>query len=48
MRTEMRVVDIYRRDGDKLAYKWIFIDFQHYLKLLCLDVLQRYAELNPE
>lgn len=47
-RTEMRVVDIYRRDGDKLAENWIFIDFLHYLKLLGLDVLQRYAELNPE
>ena len=41
--TEMRVVDIYRRDGDKLAENWIFIDFLHYLKLLGLDVLARYA-----
>ena len=39
--TEMRVVDIYRRDGDKLAENWIFIDFLHYLKLLGLDVLER-------
>jgi hypothetical protein len=44
--TEMRVVDIYRRDGDKLAENWIFIDFLHYLKLLGVDVLGRYAETN--
>ena len=43
--TEMRVVDVYRRDGDKLAENWIFIDFLHYLKLLGLDVLKRYAEI---
>ena len=39
--TEMRVVDIYRRDGDKLAENWIFIDFLHYLLLLGVDVLGR-------
>ncbi|MDH3435247.1 MAG: ester cyclase, partial [Gammaproteobacteria bacterium] len=38
--TEMRVVDIYRRDGDKLAENWIFIDFLHYLRLLGVDVLE--------
>ena len=40
-RTEMRVVDIYRRDGDKLAENWIFIDLLHYLLLLGVDVLER-------
>ena len=39
--TEMRVVDVYRRDGDKLAENWIFIDFLHYLNQLGLDVLGR-------
>ena len=39
--TEMRVVDVYRRDGDKLAENWIFIDLIHYLRLLGLDVLER-------
>jgi hypothetical protein len=39
--TEMRVVDIYRRDGDKLAENWIFIDFLHYMLLLGVDVLER-------
>jgi hypothetical protein len=40
-RTEMRVVDIYRRDGDKLAENWVFIDLLHYLRLLGVDVLER-------
>ena len=39
--TEMRVVDVYRRDGDKLAENWIFIDFLHYLLILGVDVLER-------
>ena len=39
--TEMRVVDIYRRDGDKLAENWIFIDLVHYLRLLGADILDR-------
>ena len=39
--TEMRVVDVYRRDGEKLAENWIFIDFLHYLNLLGVDVLAR-------
>jgi len=43
--TEMRVVDIYRRDGDKLAENWIFIDFLHYLKQLGVDVLERYRSI---
>ena len=39
--TEMRVVDIYRRDGDKLAENWIFIDIPHFLNLQGVDVLGR-------
>lgn len=39
--TEMRVVDIYRRDGDKLAENWIFIDILHFLYLQKLDLLGR-------
>jgi hypothetical protein len=39
--TEMRVVDIYRRDGDRLAENWIFIDLLHFLSLQGLDVLGR-------
>ena len=37
----MRVVDIYRRDGDKLAENWVFIDLLHYLNQLGVDVLER-------
>jgi hypothetical protein len=44
--TEMRVVDFYRRDGDKLAENWIFIDMLHFLKLQGLDVLERLNTLR--
>jgi hypothetical protein len=40
-RAEMRVVDIYRREGDKLAENWIFIDVLYFLKQQGLDVLER-------
>ena len=43
---EWRVVDVYRRDGDKLAENWVFIDMVHYLKCRGLDVLGRMEELN--
>ncbi len=39
--TEMRVVDIYRRDGEKLAENWVFIDLLHFLSLQGIDVLER-------
>lgn len=38
---EMRIVDLYRRDGDKLAENWIFIDMLHFLNMQGLDVLGR-------
>lgn len=38
---DMRVVDMYRRDGDKLAENWIFIDMLHWLNMQGLDVLAR-------
>ncbi len=40
-RAEMRVVDIYRREGDKLVENWIFIDILYFLKQQGLDVLDR-------
>jgi hypothetical protein len=40
-RGEMRVVDVYRREGDKLAENWVFIDMLHFLKCQGLDVLER-------
>jgi hypothetical protein len=45
-RTEMRVVDIYRREGDKLAENWIFIDMLHFLSMQGLDVLGRMKQIN--
>jgi len=41
---DMRVVDIYRREGDRLAENWIFIDMLHFLNMLGLDVLARIRE----
>lgn len=41
---EFRVIDIYRRDGNKLAENWIFIDLLHFWKSQGDDVLQRLAE----
>jgi hypothetical protein len=46
VRADMRVVDIYRRDGDKLAENWVFIDLLHYLMMQGLDVLGRLRELR--
>lgn len=41
---EMRVIDIYRRDGDKLAENWIFIDLLHFWKTQGIDFLARVQE----
>ncbi len=46
VRADMRVVDTYRRDGDKLAENWVFIDLLHYLKMQGLDILERLRELR--
>jgi hypothetical protein len=40
---EMRIVDLYRREGDLLAENWIFIDHLHFLNQLGYDVLGRMA-----
>ena len=42
---DMRVVDVYRRDGDKLAENWVIIDLPHWLNLQGLDVLDRMRQL---
>lgn len=41
---DMRVVDVYRRSGDKLAENWVFIDVLHYLQQQGLDVLGRMSD----
>ncbi len=38
---DMRIVDMYRRDGEKLAENWIFIDILHFLKMQGVDILAR-------
>ena len=38
---EFRVIDIYRRAGDKLAENWVFIDLLHFMKCQGVDVLER-------
>ncbi len=45
---DMRVVDVYRRDGDKLAENWVFIDLLHWLDQQGLDLLARMRQMNGE
>ena len=42
---EMRVIDIYRRDGDKLAENWVFIDLLHFWNQQGVDILSRMEKL---
>ncbi|MEM1105533.1 MAG: ester cyclase [Pseudomonadota bacterium] len=44
---EMRIVDVYRRRGDRLAENWVFIDLPHYLAQQGLDVFERMKLLRP-
>ncbi len=44
VRADMRVVDIYRREGDKLMENWVFVDLLHWLSMQGLDVLERLRE----
>lgn len=41
----MQVVDVYRREGDKLVENWVFIDIPWWLKQQGLDVLERTAHI---
>ncbi len=45
-RVDMRVVDVYRRAGDKLAENWIIIDLPWWLKQQGLDVFARLDSLR--
>lgn len=38
---DMQVVDVYYREGDKLAENWVFIDLIYWLRQQGLDVLKR-------
>lgn len=45
---EMRVIDIYRREGDKLAENWIFIDLLHFWNQQGVDILARTTGKQPQ
>ena len=42
---DMRVVDIYRREGDKLAENWVLIDLPWWLKQQGVDILKRTEQI---
>lgn len=44
-RVNMRVVDMYRREGDKFSENWIFIDMLHWLLQQNVDVLARMRKI---
>jgi hypothetical protein len=45
---EMQVVDVYRREGDKLIENWVLLDIPYWLSQQGLDVFERTASiLNP-
>ncbi len=43
---DMRVIDMYRRDGDKLTENWIFIDLLHFWNMQGVDILARTLEYS--
>jgi hypothetical protein len=43
---EFRVVDIYRRRGDKLAENWVFIDMLHFFRSQGVDLLDRLNRIS--
>lgn len=42
---DMRVMDVYRSNGEKLVENWVIIDLHHWLSMQGLDVLQRMRQL---
>ncbi len=48
VRADMRVVDVYRREGDKLKENWVLIDIPYWLKQQGVDIIERTKRiLNP-
>ena len=43
---DMRVIDIYRREGEKLTENWVFIDLLHFWNQLGVDILGRATEIG--
>ncbi|WP_435275398.1 nuclear transport factor 2 family protein [Psychrobium sp. nBUS_13] len=49
VRADMRVVDVYYRQGDKLLENWVLIDIPYWLKQQGVDILERTANIvNPK
>lgn len=49
VRADMQVVDVYSREGDKLAENWVLIDIPYWLKQQGLDIFKRTSSiLNPK
>lgn len=46
IRADMRVVDVYRREGDRLMENWVLIDIPYWLKQQGLDILERSRKIN--
>ena len=44
---DMRVIDIYKREGEKLKENWIFIDLLHFWKMQDVDILERTTKISP-
>ena len=44
---DMRVIDMYRREGEKLKENWIFIDLLHFWKMQDVDILERTTKASP-
>ena len=40
-RTDMRVVDVYWRNGERLQENWVYIDFLYWFKQQGVDILER-------
>jgi predicted ester cyclase len=45
---DMRVIDMYRREGDKLTENWIFIDFLYFWNQQGVDILARATGIGME
>ncbi len=43
---EMRVIDMYRREGKKLSENWVFIDLLHFWLSQGVDVLERTVKIE--
>ena len=43
---DMRIIDMYRREGDKLTENWIFIDLLYFWKQQGVDILARATKIN--